>query len=231
MARAAWTRQLGEMFTREEKRQIPLFSGQTELAYDWLKSAERVAYNNDWDDSQRLKFFSDRFRDEALDWFNEYMENPVDNSEPPREIGKHHVTYKIWKVNFLKRFQDETGIERVRSKLNNLSQLPDQSVKTFISRINSLYNRVHGKGLSLSDTPSIRERELHAENELLRSQDKYKILVNGLTKKVRDELWHRMNPNASYEEACKLAVVAENVVVNHDLSEEKGLTAVVAVTT
>ena len=73
------------------------------------------------------------------------MENPVDNSEPPREIGRHCVTYKIWKRNLkrlLKRFQDETYIQGLRSKLKDLSQLPEQSAKIFISQINGLYNRV-----------------------------------------------------------------------------------------
>ena len=42
---------LGELFSREDKKSIPAFKGKStdKLITDWLKAAEHVARNNDWD--------------------------------------------------------------------------------------------------------------------------------------------------------------------------------------
>ena len=43
----------GELFSREEKKSITIYKGKStdKLVTDWLKSTERVARNNSWDDS------------------------------------------------------------------------------------------------------------------------------------------------------------------------------------
>ena len=60
---------LGELFSREEKKTIPTYKGKTsdKPVTDWLKTAERVAQNNNWDPPQRIRFFSDRLGGEAID--------------------------------------------------------------------------------------------------------------------------------------------------------------------
>ena len=69
-ANDALVRQLGELFSREDKKSIPIFkrSSDEKLVTDWLREAERIANNNEWDDEQKLKFFPDRFKHEAADW-------------------------------------------------------------------------------------------------------------------------------------------------------------------
>ena len=67
---------LGELFSREDKKSIPAFKGKStdKLITEWLKTAEDVARNNDWDEEQKLRFFSDRLKGEALEWQDEYVE-------------------------------------------------------------------------------------------------------------------------------------------------------------
>jgi hypothetical protein len=47
---------LGELFSREDKKSIPAFKGKStdKLITKWLKAAEHVARNNDWDEDQKL---------------------------------------------------------------------------------------------------------------------------------------------------------------------------------
>jgi hypothetical protein len=46
---------LGELFSREDKKLIPTFKGKStdKLITEWLKTAEHVARNNDWDEEQK----------------------------------------------------------------------------------------------------------------------------------------------------------------------------------
>jgi len=45
------------LFSREEKRDIPIFKGSSDDIdiKDWLREAERVAKNNEWSDNQKLR--------------------------------------------------------------------------------------------------------------------------------------------------------------------------------
>ena len=52
--------------------------------------------------------------------------------------------------------------------------------------------------------------------------------MKGLLPKIKNELWPRMTRNNNYEEICELVLTAESVVINKELSEEKGITAVIA---
>ena len=45
---------------------------------------------------------------------------------------------------------------------------------------------------------------------------------------IKSEIWSRLRPNASYDDACTAALEAEGIVINKQISEDKGLTAVVA---
>jgi hypothetical protein len=49
---------LGELFSREDKKSIPAFKGSSDKPItEWLKAAEHVAKNNDWDENQKNSFF------------------------------------------------------------------------------------------------------------------------------------------------------------------------------
>ena len=54
---------LGERFSRENKKSIPTFKGKStdKLITEWLKTTEHVARNNEWDEDQKLRFFSEGF--------------------------------------------------------------------------------------------------------------------------------------------------------------------------
>jgi hypothetical protein len=67
---------LGELFLREDKTSIPAFIGKStdKLITEWVKAAKHVARNNDWDEDQKLRFFSDRLKGEALEWRDNYAE-------------------------------------------------------------------------------------------------------------------------------------------------------------
>ena len=88
---------LGELFSREDKKSILAFKGKRsdKLITEWLKAAEHVARNNDWDEDQKLRFFSDRLKGEALEWHDNYA----------KEQG-NHLNYEDWKKYIIECFQD-----------------------------------------------------------------------------------------------------------------------------
>ena len=60
------------------------------------------------------------------------------------------------------------------------------------------------------------------------NETKKKILLKGLSPKIKQELWPRTNRDNTYAELYEHAYTAESVVINKDLNEDKGLTAVIA---
>ena len=102
---------LGELFSREDKKSIPAFKGKStdKLITEWLKAAEHVAKNNQWDDDQKIRFFSDRLKGEALEWHDNYTE----------EQG-NQLNYDEWRKDIIERFQDSFDLAALRKKLNTL---------------------------------------------------------------------------------------------------------------
>ena len=98
---------LGELFSREDKKSIPAFKGKNtdKLITEWLKAAEHVARNNDWDDNQKIRFFSDRLKKEALEWHDNYIE----------EQG-NILNYEDWRKDIVERFQDSSDLAALRKK-------------------------------------------------------------------------------------------------------------------
>lgn len=82
---------LGELFSREDKKSIPIFKGKRtdKLLSEWLRVAEHVARNNEWDDHKKICFFSGRLNGEALKWHENYAEEEGD-----------HLNYEDWKQPF-----------------------------------------------------------------------------------------------------------------------------------
>ncbi|KAK4009464.1 hypothetical protein OUZ56_018577 [Daphnia magna] len=48
---------LGELFSREDKKAIPIFKGKSieKLILEWLRGAEHVARNNEWDEDKKIR--------------------------------------------------------------------------------------------------------------------------------------------------------------------------------
>ena len=92
---------LGELFTREDKKNSRVFRGKPSdpPITTWLKEAEITAYLNEWDDEQKFRYFSDRLKDEAAEWFREYIENEGD------------VSYSVWKDALISRFRNQADVE------------------------------------------------------------------------------------------------------------------------
>ena len=211
---------LGELFSREDKKTIPFYKGTSSevLITDWIRKAERVATNNDWNASQKIRFFSDRLKSEAADWHEEYInEDPI----------ARKLDYAAWKIAITERFQDDADLDKLRSKLNGLKQHSEQRTRAFVAKINSLYDTIHGKERTVNRANNA-ERLLGEDIQKMRDQEKRKILLKGLLPKVKAELWPRMHRDATYEALCDLAYTAENVVINKELSEDKGINAVIA---
>ena len=127
---------LGELFSREDKKSIPTFKGKStdKLITEWLKTAEHVARNNEWNEDQKLRFFSDRLKGEALEWHDEYVEERDDL-----------LNYTDWRNDIIERFRDSFDIATLKHKLQKLKQRPEESCRTFISRLKNLYESIEGK--------------------------------------------------------------------------------------
>ncbi|KAK4006791.1 hypothetical protein OUZ56_011949 [Daphnia magna] len=97
---------LGELFSRENKKAIPIFK---EKSTDKLISAnisEHVARNNEWDDNQKIRFFSDRLKGEAFEWHENYAEEEGDD-----------LNYQDWKEALITRFQETYDLATPEEKI------------------------------------------------------------------------------------------------------------------
>ena len=214
---------LGELFTREDKKNIRVFRGKPSdpPITSWLKDAEITAYLNGWDDEQKVRYFSDRLKDEAAEWLREYVENDG------------NVEYGVWKDALISRFRNQADIEQLKHCLQNLKQGPEQRTQSFIAKINSLFDDIYGpvkkpKGntssMSCNDSDDDNQTDaLLKDVKRMRDDAKQKILIRGLLPKIRAELWPRITDEESFEDICKAALIAESVVIKKELNEEKTL--------
>ncbi|KAK4027185.1 hypothetical protein OUZ56_016197 [Daphnia magna] len=101
---------LGELFSREDKKAIPIFKGKStdKLISEWLRGAEHVARNNEWDDNQKIRFFSDRLKGEAFEWHENYAEEEGDD-----------LNYQDWKEALITRFQDTYDLATLEKIFQN----------------------------------------------------------------------------------------------------------------
>ena len=200
---------LSELFSREDKQSIRVFKGRPSdpPITTWLKEAEITAYLNEWDDEQKVRYFSDRLKDEAAEWLREYIDNEGD------------LAYKVWKDALIARFRNEADIEQLKHCLQNLKQGPEQRTQSFITRINSLFDDIYGpakkpKGNSSSTSCDKGQTDaLIKDVKRMRDDVKLKILFRGLLPKIRTELWPRVTEEASFEDICKAAFAAESIVI------------------
>jgi hypothetical protein len=108
---------------------IPAFKGKStdKLITEWLKAAEHEARNKDWDEDQKLRFFSNRLKGAALEWQDNYAKEQGNN-----------LNYTDWRKDIVERFQDSFDLAALRKKLNTLRQKPRENCRAFVSRLNSL---------------------------------------------------------------------------------------------
>ena len=55
----------------------------------------------------------------------------------------------------------------------------------------------------------------------MRSEAKRKFFWKGLLPKIKTELWPRMKREENFNEICDLAYIAESIVINKELIDEK----------
>ncbi|KZS04169.1 Uncharacterized protein APZ42_032944 [Daphnia magna] len=115
---------LGELFSIEDKKAIPIFKGKStdKLISEWLRGAEHVARNNEWDDNKKIRFFSDRLKGEAFEWHENYAEEEGDD-----------LNSQDWKEALITRFQDTYDLATLEKK-------PKENCRAFVSRLNNLYD-------------------------------------------------------------------------------------------
>ncbi|KAK4030644.1 hypothetical protein OUZ56_023917 [Daphnia magna] len=101
---------LGELFSREDKKANPIFKGKStdKLISEWLRGTEHVARNNEWDDNQKIRFFSDRLKGEAFEWHENYAEEEGDD-----------LNYQDWKEALITRFQDTYDLATLEKNFQN----------------------------------------------------------------------------------------------------------------
>ncbi|KAI9551349.1 hypothetical protein GHT06_005865 [Daphnia sinensis] len=113
---------IGDLFSREDKKEIPTYKGKStdKLITEWLKGAEHVARNNDWNDDQKIRLFSDRLKGEAFEWHENYAEEEGDN-----------LNYPDWKEAIITRFQDKVDLATLENKFSKLKQKPEENCRAF----------------------------------------------------------------------------------------------------
>ncbi|EFX61106.1 hypothetical protein DAPPUDRAFT_340638, partial [Daphnia pulex] len=212
---------LGELFSREDKKSIPTFKGKStdKLITEWLKTAEHVARNNDWDDDQKIRFFSDCLKGEALEWHDNYAEEQGD-----------FINYIDWKCEIIERFQDSYDLAALRKKFNKLKQKPDENCRTFVSRLTSLYDSLEGKLDKLDEKNKTDvEDALLSTVKKMRDDIKIKTSLQGILPKVKAELYLRMPEDFNdFDQLCKQLFISEQILQNKETNEDKEITAVIA---
>jgi len=214
---------LTEIFSRGERNLIPIFTGDLDDKdiEDWLEEAEDIAESNNWNDAQKLRFFPDRLKGEAKQCHNESKLRVRAGSEldPP-------FSYAVWRADMLERFRNNKDIEQIRQHLATLRQSSDQRTKAFVARLNKLYASVYGKDPAAPENPNPREARLYKAHIELRDAERKKLLLKGLLPKIKTELWSRMTENPTFPELCTTAYLAESIVNQKELAEEKSINSI-----
>ncbi|KZR98653.1 Uncharacterized protein APZ42_005829, partial [Daphnia magna] len=176
-----------------------------------LKTAEHVARNNNWDNTQKLRFFSDRLKGEALDWHEECVSEQGDELE-----------YDDWRSAIIARFQDAYDLATLKKKLLQLKQKPEENCRAFVSRLNNLYDGIEGKEEKLDQNKTVVEDQLLSKVKKTRDTTKIKILIQGILPKIKTELYLRMPEDANdFEALCKQLFISEQILQNNENNDDK----------
>ncbi|EFX68095.1 hypothetical protein DAPPUDRAFT_114860 [Daphnia pulex] len=211
---------LRELYSQDERKSIPVFKGKRgeQLINNWLKDAERVAQSAGWTPKDKIKYFSDRLRGDAADWHSDYMDRATNKDD-----------YDAWEKALINRSLTESEVENLRKQLNELRQGPDQSTQTFVSRLNHLYDIIHGKEIVIDEMIAPPEAiELARSLRKIRGEAKQKILLKGILPAIKKVVWARIGVDSSYEDVCEITYEAETIVNRMEQNEDKSLQATIA---
>ena len=112
-------------------------------------------------------FFSDRLKEEALEWHDNYVE----------EQG-NHLNYEDWWKDIIERFQDSFDLATLKKKFYTSKQRPGENCRAFLSRLNSLYDTIEGKVDKLDDLNKTDvEDHLLSKVRKMRTDVKTKVLL------------------------------------------------------
>ncbi|KZS00072.1 Uncharacterized protein APZ42_003786, partial [Daphnia magna] len=188
------------------------------LISEWLRGAEHVARNNEWDDNQKIRFFSDRLKGEAFEWHENYAEEEGDD-----------LNYQDWKDALITRFQDTYDLATLEKKLSKLTQKPEENCRAFVSRLNNLYDTIAGKEERADHNQTIIEGQLLNKVKKMRNHRKSKILLQGLLPKYKAELYLRMPENTEdFDALCKQLFISEKILHTKEATDDKEMSAVLA---
>lgn len=177
------------------REKIPLFSGylasDTDI-HEWFSDAERIAKGANWTDDQKKRYFSERFI-KLAQAFQEKLDSNADYN---------NLEYVDWKKIVISEFEDPNRKEKFKIELQNIKQNEKERVRDFISKIQRLFCKAYGIEKLTTNDPTWKP----IRDDILK-----KALQNGLNDELAPMYWHRITSDATYEQACKIAIDVENV--------------------
>lgn len=192
---------------KDEVKAIPFYNGYANdvLVTDWLRDAEAVATIHEWDASKIKKYIASRLKGPALTWHIRRLKSQG-TTNPPEDFAP-------WKKAFEENFSHPSDPDKLKLKLANLKQKPDQQTKHFIAQIETLYGHVYGN--STSTDP---------ERAKLRNDKLLEIFMKGVQTKIRDAMWNGQLPaDFDWDKATTAAKNAEKLLLARELNEQKSV--------
>jgi len=184
------------------KQAIPFFTGKLDgmSAYDWLEVGEQVARSEGWTSEETAARLQERLIPPAS------MANTALTAQTRGDLA-------LWRVAFLKEFNDESTNAQLYTTLDNLKQMQDERVRDFENRLNILYQRVHGVGPATSNEENMKK---------IRNKQKTRIFLKGLSPTIYNLVWNRINPEAAdeWDDVVKAAKSVEATIFNRRITEE-----------
>ncbi|KAI9562508.1 hypothetical protein GHT06_009949 [Daphnia sinensis] len=140
------------------------------------------------------------------------------------------MDYEEWRAAIIDRFQDAFDLVALKKKLFKLKQKPEENCRTFVSRLNNLYDTIEGKEGKLDDhDKTIMEDQLYNKVKRMRDSTKIKILLQGILPKVKTELYLQMPEKSDdFDLLCNQLFISEQILHGKESNEDKEITAVIA---
>ena len=100
------------------------------------------------------------------------------------------------------------------------------STQSFVTKINHLYEAIHGKPITAPVNDDT--RLLHESLSKIRNEAKTNVLMSGLLPSIAKVVWQKLKATDSYDTACELAYEAETMVSRMEQNKRKSLKATIA---
>ncbi|KZS03108.1 Uncharacterized protein APZ42_034231 [Daphnia magna] len=184
-----------------------MFKGKSteKLISEWLRGAEHVAGNNEWDD--------DRLKGVAFEWLENYAEEEGDD-----------LNYQDWKDALIARLQDTYDLATLGKKLLKQTKKPEENCRAFLSRLNNLYETIACKEERADHNQTIIEGQLLNKVKKMRDHRKSKILLQGLLPRYKAELYLRILENTEdFGVLCKQLFISEKTLHTKEATDDKEL--------